>query len=158
MTLYNVCIMHVQDVCVYMCMCEYRQILFQIQSDFLAMLGESDAITERSQWRKMKILFDRDPRYKAVESSSQREEWFRDYVKELTSRVDPKQERQERIQASLKEREREVKMSRTAHEKEWGRERDQLRKAEATQHFKALLVDMVSLHIEAQSTHYKNIK
>lgn len=57
---------------------------------------------------------------------------------------DPEQARQERIQASLKEREREVKLSRTAQEKEWGRERDQLRKTEAVQHFKALLVDMVS--------------
>ena len=58
--------------------------------------------------------------------------------------MDPGREREERIQASLKEREREVKMSRSAQEKEWGRERDQLRKTEAVQHFKALLVDMVS--------------
>ena len=57
--------------------------------------------------------------------------------------VDPSREKEERIQASIKEREREVKMSRTAQEKEWGRERDQLRKTEAVQHFKALLVDMV---------------
>ena len=57
--------------------------------------------------------------------------------------MDPSREREERIQASIKEREREVKMSRTAQEKEWGRERDQLRKTEAVQHFKALLVDMV---------------
>ena len=61
---------------------------------------------------------------------------------------DPSREREERIQASLKEREREVKISRSAHEKEWGRERDQLRKSEAVQHFRALLVDVVSqLHI-----------
>ena len=46
--------------------------------------------------------------------------------------MDPDQERQERIQASLKEREREVKMSRTVKEKEWDRERDQLQKSEAT--------------------------
>ena len=64
--------------------------------------------------------------------------------------VDPDQERQERIQASLKEREREVKMSRTAQEKEWDRERDQLRKSEATQHFKALLVDMVTNQYSSQ--------
>lgn len=59
---------------------------------------------------------------------------------------DPQQERQERIQASIKEREREVQMSRSAHEKEWGRERDQLRKMEAQQQFKALLVDMVCIN------------
>ena len=54
------------------------------------------------------------------------------------------QTKQERIQASLKEREREVQMSRSAQEKEWDRERDQFRKMEAQQHLKALLVDMVS--------------
>jgi transcription elongation regulator 1 len=57
--------------------------------------------------------------------------------------ADPSREREERIQASLKEREREVKMSRSAHEKEWGRERDQLRKTEAVQKFKAMLADNV---------------
>jgi len=34
-------------------------------------------------------------------------------------------------------------MSRSVHEREWDRERDQLRKTEATQQFKALLVDIV---------------
>lgn len=57
------------------------------------------------------------------------------------------QTREERIQASLKEREREVQMSRSAQEKEWGRERDQLKKMEAQQQFKALLVDMVGYSI-----------
>jgi len=61
--------------------------------------------------------------------------------------LDPDQERQERIQASLKEHEREVKMSRAAQEKEWDREGDQLRKSEATQHFRALLEAVVS-HFE----------
>ena len=109
----------------------------------MAMLGESEAITERSQWKKIKSLFDRDPRYKAVESSTQREELFLEHVRSISSRADPNYDRQERIQASLKEREREVKLSRTAHEKEWSRERDQLRKGEALQHYKALLVDLV---------------
>lgn len=57
--------------------------------------------------------------------------------------MDQEKERRERMEASLKEREREVQMSRSAHEKEWDRERDQLRKTEATHQFKALLVDTV---------------
>ena len=109
----------------------------------MAMLGESEAITERSQWKKTKALFCNDLRYKAVESSTQKEEWFIEHVRSLPTRANPNYEKQERIQASLKEREREVKLSRTAHEKEWSRERDQLRKLEALQHFKALLVDVV---------------
>ena len=52
-------------------------------------------------------------------------------------------EQQERIQASLREREREVAISRTAHEKEWDKERDQFWKAEVPEVFKALLVDLV---------------
>lgn len=109
----------------------------------MAMLGESEAITERSQWKKIKALFVHDHRYKAVESSTQREEWFLEHVRLICNQANPTDDRQERIQASLKEREREVKLTRTAHEKEWNRERDQLRKSEALQHFKALLVDMV---------------
>ena len=35
----------------------------------------------------------------------------------------PQDERQERIQASLREKEREVAISCTAHKKEWGKER-----------------------------------
>ena len=167
----------------------------QVKSDFMTMLSESDLVTEQTQWRKVKGLFERDVRYKVVEGSAQREEWFNEHVKLLASKVrvekgahgveedlainrlyynpppppsphthththtrththiqsvDPDQERQERIQASLKEREREVKMSRTAQEKEWDRERDQLRKSEATQHFKALLVDMVTNQYSSQ--------
>ena len=52
-------------------------------------------------------------------------------------------EQQERIQASLREREREVAISCTAQEKEWGKERNQFRKTEVQEVFKALLVDMV---------------
>ncbi len=63
------------------------------------MLGESEAITERSQWRKMKTLFDKDTRYKAVEGSTQREEWFKEFVAGLSSQSNPNQERKDRIQA-----------------------------------------------------------
>lgn len=115
----------------------------KVKSEFLAMLSESETIHERSQWRKVKSSFDHDPRYKAVEHSATREEWFNEHIQSLANKVDPEQERQDRIAASLKEREREVQMSRSAQERMWGRERDHLRKTEATQHFKALLVDMV---------------
>ena len=57
----------------------------------------------------------------------------------------------------MREREREVQMSRSAQEKEWDKEKDQLRKTEAHQHFKALLVDMVSacLAIPALTVGYR---
>lgn len=56
-----------------------------------------------------------------------------------------KGDRSDRAQASLREREREVQMSRTRQEKEWDKEKDSLRKAEALQLFNAMLVDMVRL-------------
>lgn len=71
----------------------------QAKSDFMDMLGESEAITERSQWKKIKSLFDRDTRYRAVDSTAQKEEWFKEYVSNMSSQTDPEQERQERIQA-----------------------------------------------------------
>ena len=52
-------------------------------------------------------------------------------------------EKQERIAASLREREREVHMSRTAQEKQWDKEKDQWKKSEAEENFKSLLVDLV---------------
>ena len=55
--------------------------------DFLNMLEESEAITERTQWKKMKGLFSSDPRYKAVDSSSKREELFGEHIKSLGERV-----------------------------------------------------------------------
>ena len=188
---------------------------------------EKKSFREDSEWRRVKHVFHRDARYHAVDSSSQKEDWFREYLKLLnrvsycivgnigggkiwhickncilaslnladlaqwSSYVDRtcvfggfkfggllktakstnisnlpifplyvhgisidlcavvtlcvfQNEKQDRIEASLKEREREVAMSRTAQAREWDKERDQLRKAEAQDGFKALLVDMVS--------------
>jgi transcription elongation regulator 1 len=47
------------------------------------MLKEEDKLTEKSQWRKVKGWFQKDPRYKAIESSSRKEELFNEYIKSL---------------------------------------------------------------------------
>ena len=65
----------------------------QVKSDFLAMLSESDAITERTQWKKVKGLYEKDVRYKAVGGVAQREEWFQEHVKTLMSKVGGLRER-----------------------------------------------------------------
>ena len=52
-------------------------------------------------------------------------------------------EKQARVEASLKEREKEVKETLATSLRERDKERDQHKKEEAIQHFKALLVDMV---------------
>ena len=122
----------------------------KLKNDFVELLREQKSLSVRSHWKKVKAAIADDSRYKAVESSSLREDYFKEYIKTLTDTSNEpgvaaveERDRQERIQASLREREREVMMSRTAQEKEWDREKEELRKSEAAQHFKALLVDMV---------------
>ncbi len=56
----------------------------QVKLEFMTMLAEGQhSITDQSQWRKVKGSFDHDPRYKAVESSSKREEFFVEFQKSL---------------------------------------------------------------------------
>lgn len=44
---------------------------------------EKDAVKEASEWRKVKGLFHHDARYRAIDSSSYKEELFTEYVKSL---------------------------------------------------------------------------
>ena len=77
-----------RSVCVSVSECVCVHILLQVKSEFLDMLSEDHALSESSQWKKVKGRFERDPRYRAVlRGSGQREEWFREYVKALGSRV-----------------------------------------------------------------------
>lgn len=54
----------------------------QLKADYIQLLKETD-IDSRSRWSETKKKIDSDPRYKAIDSSSRREDWFRDYVKTL---------------------------------------------------------------------------
>ena len=49
----------------------------------MQLLKETSIIERNSRWSEIKKKIDSDPRYKAVESSSRREDWFRDYVKNI---------------------------------------------------------------------------
>ena len=66
-------------------------------------------------------------------------------LQNLDSEKEKELERQARIEASLREREREVKKARSEQTKEIDREREQHKREEAIQNFKALLSDMVLL-------------
>lgn len=48
---------------------------------------DEDAITEDSQWKKVKGSFSHDLRYKAVDSSSKREEFFMEYVQSFQEKA-----------------------------------------------------------------------
>ena len=64
----------------------------------------------------------------------------------MDSDKEKEMERAARIEASLREREREVQKARSEQTKEIDREREQHKREEAIQHFRALMSDMVSSH------------
>jgi len=119
----------------------------KMKGDFMQLLKETTEIDRSSRWSEIKKKIDSDSRYKAVDSSSRREDWFKDYIRTLEKEADEIEkkvrEKQARVEASMKEREKEVKESLETSMRERDKERDQHKKDEAVQTFKALLVDLV---------------
>ncbi|KAL3865336.1 hypothetical protein ACJMK2_006934 [Sinanodonta woodiana] len=118
----------------------------KLKTDFIQLLKETD-IERHSRWSEIKRKIDSDPRYKAIDSSSRREDWFKDYVKNIEEDSDQEErkerEKQERIEASIRKREEEVKQTLSNSLRERDKEREQHKKDEAIQQFNALLADMV---------------
>ncbi|XP_051870079.1 transcription elongation regulator 1-like isoform X3 [Pristis pectinata] len=118
----------------------------KIKGNFFDMLSEHH-LDSQLRWSKVKEKFESDSRYKAVDSSGLREDFFKQYMEKLAKHIDSDKEkeleRQARIEASLREREREVLKARSEQTKEIDREREQHKREEAIQNFKALLSDMV---------------
>ncbi|XP_051513573.1 transcription elongation regulator 1-like isoform X2 [Myxocyprinus asiaticus] len=120
----------------------------KVKQDFFELLSDYH-VDGQQRWSKVKEKMETDPRYKAVETSAAREELFKSYVERLAKNPDSEKEKelekQARIEASLRERERTVQRFRSEQTKEIDREREQHKREEALQHFKALLSDMVKL-------------
>merc|ERR1712130_642014 len=53
------------------------------KKDFKELLKETEDIDRHSHWSDIKKLIEKDDRYAAVDSSSQRQDWFEDYIVEL---------------------------------------------------------------------------
>merc|ERR1712066_1090039 len=53
------------------------------KKDFKELLKETEDIDRHSHWSDIKKIIENDDRYTAIESSSQRQDWFEDYVQEL---------------------------------------------------------------------------
>lgn len=64
-----------------------HDVFVQVKVDYIAMLKEFIELTRHSSWTRTKDKLASDPRYKAVESSSKREDWFRDYIRHLDVEV-----------------------------------------------------------------------
>ncbi|KAL7885723.1 hypothetical protein AOLI_G00060180 [Acnodon oligacanthus] len=118
----------------------------KVKQDFFELLSDHH-VDGQQRWSKVKEKMETDPRYKAVETSAAREELFKSFVEKLTKNLNSEKEKelekQARIEASLRERERTVQRFRSEQTKEIDREREQHKREEAVQHFKALMSDMV---------------
>jgi len=190
------------------------------KKNFYSMLKELKSLHRHSSWTETKRLVEGDSRYKAIESSVKREDYFRDYCKTLpekesksngtsdkkdrdrdrdrdrererdkdkekskskskhddsdrrekesklddgngkeegetddendrmdTDQTDEEQarrerEKQERVEQSLRERSKEVKEQLSKIKSETEKERDQLKRDEAIESFRALLIDLI---------------
>lgn len=177
----------------------------KLKKNYFTLLKEQKQLHRHSSWSETKKLIESDPRYKAVESSSKREDYFRDHCKYLDekSNGDSKShkerhrsdkndenkssknedtvengndtaneekmdqdeqedsvneeekrketEKQERVSASLRERNKEVREQMTRIQTENEKERDQLKRDEALECFKALLIDIIKPNIAVPS-------
>lgn len=117
---------------------------------FIDLLREYRGFDKHTRWSEVKKMFSDDSRYKAVESSSLREEWFKEYIgasrnhsRESEEDISREREKQERVEASIREREKEVHRTLSSHLRERDKERELHKHDEAIQHFKALLTDLV---------------
>lgn len=56
--------------------------MVQVKNDFAALLAEQK-LDSKAQWRKVRSKIEKDPRYKVVENTMQREEWFKEHIEQL---------------------------------------------------------------------------
>merc|ERR1712130_864350 len=91
----------------------------QIKMDFKEMLKDCDIIDRHAYWGDVKKSLQDDPRYLAVESSGQREDWFVDYIHELKD--------EHRREKERKKAERDRSRSRSRSRKKRSRSRSRSR-------------------------------
>ncbi|KAG8184519.1 hypothetical protein JTE90_023533 [Oedothorax gibbosus] len=117
------------------------------KKDFIELLKEQKGLDKHTRWSEFKKTISEDSRYKAVDSSSIREDWFKEFVNKMSrdAEDDASKERgkQERAEASIRERQKEVHRTLSSHLRERDKERELHKHDEAIQHFKALLTDLI---------------
>ncbi|PAV72171.1 hypothetical protein WR25_00020 isoform B [Diploscapter pachys] len=125
------------------------------KKDFLGLLGEQHGLTNKSKWSTVKKTMEDDERYKAVDSSSTREQLFKDYVEKLgdetLSDIEEEEDRKKRLneQAAIAARQKEVEAELGDNIRERNKELEKQRILEHEDKFKAMLLDMVK---SAEST------
>lgn len=115
-------------------------------------MHEKDPFERGIKWSDIKDRLRDDPRYKAVDSSSEREQLFRSFISKHAVNADrdseneeelKERQKKERIENSLREREREVAKELSTHLRERDKEVEKQRRSDAVEAFTALLIDLV---------------
>ncbi|PIO65090.1 FF domain protein [Teladorsagia circumcincta] len=128
---------------------ERREKKEKAKKEYLAMLAEQTSFTRKTKWSTAKKLLENDERFKAVESSSSREQMFRDHVEKLgdesLSDIEEEAEREKRLaaDAAIAARQREVEAELGDKLRERDLESEKHRLQEHQERFNALLVDLV---------------
>merc|ERR1712176_187450 len=101
----------------------------QVKKDFKTMLEENNEIDRHAYWGDVKKGMSEDPRYQAVESSGQREDWFMDYVQELKDehRREKEKKRAEKNRSRSRSRSKEKKKRDRSKEKKKKKDKDRSR-------------------------------
>ena len=84
------------------------------------MLKECTEIDRHSHWADIKKKLENDTRYKAAESSSLRETWFKDYCKQLKE-----EKRKEKVRTHESRKDRSTKCEDNKEDENWDQDQDQ---------------------------------
>ena len=88
----------------------------QLKQDFLSLLKDTSGLDRHSRWSDTKKKIDSDARYKAIESSSRREDYFRDYIRHLKEEKSSSRSSEGKSRSSESKKERSRERSRDKEE------------------------------------------
>lgn len=107
-----------------------------MRKDFIALLREHSDIDRHCRWIDVKKKVDSDSRYRAVDNSMLREDYFHDYCKMLKDekkRIKEKErERKEKKEREKREKEKERHKDRNGDTKEKGKDKEKRRESKDT--------------------------
>lgn len=136
-------------------------VLLQYKKEFFQLLKEvheKEPFEKTTRWSEVKDDLRDDPRYKLIESSSEKEELFHQFMSTHVTETggdkdgegvgeaeedQREREKKERMEASLREREKEVARELSSHMREREKEQEKLKRSEAIETFTALLIDLI---------------
>jgi len=118
----------------------------KIKRDFFLLMEEKH-VDKCSKYQKAREKLMLDARYSNVQDAYQREEWWQEFCQEKLNQASggklEEERRKQRAELSLKARREQVEEEKAARSRELDSERQKHRHDEASDHFNALLADMV---------------